>query len=94
MLTPGGLLSAPAGMKESDLKKIKEYFNDNYSGENSGKVFAVGADLKFVPFTMKSIDSQMIEQMKYSDEQICQPFGIHPFKVGIGSIPAGLKLTI
>jgi hypothetical protein len=28
--------------------------------------------------------------MRYSDEQICQPFGIPPFKIGIGSIPAGL----
>jgi hypothetical protein len=39
---------------------------------------------------MKSIDSQMVEQMRYSDEQICQPFGIPPFMVGIGTIPSGL----
>jgi len=32
----------------------------------------------------------MVEQMRYSDEQICQPFGIPPFKVGIGTIPSGL----
>ncbi|MWW06929.1 phage portal protein, partial [Pseudomonas aeruginosa] len=38
----------------------------------------------------KSVDSQMVEQLRYSDEQICQPFGIPPFKVGLGSIPAGL----
>jgi phage portal protein BeeE len=29
--------------------------------------------------------------MRYSDEQVCQPFGIHPFIVGIGTIPAGMK---
>ena len=34
----------------------------------------------------------MVEQLRYSDEQICQPFGIPPFKVGIGSIPAGMKV--
>src|SRR3990167_2357077 len=28
--------------------------------------------------------------MRYSDEQICQPFGVPPFMVGIGSIPTGL----
>jgi hypothetical protein len=32
----------------------------------------------------------MVEQMRYSDQQICQPFGIPPFKVGIGEIPSGL----
>src|SRR5690606_28985856 len=44
------------------------------------------------PFAMKSADSQLVEQMRYSDEQICQPFGIPPFKIGIGSIPAGMKV--
>lgn len=32
----------------------------------------------------------MVEQLRYSDEQICQPFGIPPFKVGLGTIPSGL----
>src|SRR5690606_7786963 len=34
---------------------------------------------------------QMVEQLRYSDEQICQLFGVPPFKLGIGSLPAGLK---
>lgn len=89
---PGGLLTAPAGMTERDAGKIKEYWDANFVGDNSGKVAIVGADMKFTSFAVKSIDSQMIEQVKYSDEQICQPFGVPPFKVGIGSIPAGMKV--
>lgn len=87
---PGGLLSAPAGMKESDAQRIKDYWDANFIGDNSGKVAIIGADMKFTPFAVKSVDSQMIEQMRYSDEQICQPFGIHPFKVGIGALPVGM----
>lgn len=87
---PGGLLTAPAGMSEKDAEKIKNYWDQNFSGDNSGKVAIIGADMKFTSFAVKSIDSQMVEQMRYSDEQICQPFGIPPFKVGIGTIPAGL----
>lgn len=87
---PGGLLTAPAGMSQADFDRVKEYWEENYSGDNTGKVAVIGADMKFTTFAMKSIDSQMIEQTRYSDEQICQPFGIPPFKVGIGSIPAGL----
>ncbi|MFN4076398.1 MAG: phage portal protein, partial [Cloacibacterium sp.] len=49
-----------------------------------------GDDLKFMSLASKSVDSQMVEQLRYSDEQICQPFGIPPFKVGLGSIPSGL----
>lgn len=87
---PGGILTAPAGMTEEDAKAVQEYWSSNFQGNNAGKVAIVGADMKFTAFAMKSIDSQMVEQMRYSDEQICQPFGIPPFKVGIGSIPSGL----
>lgn len=87
---PGGILTAPAGMSEDDSKDVKAYWDANFTGSNAGRVAIVGADMKFTPFAMKSIDSQMVEQMRYSDEQICQPFGIPPFKVGIGTIPSGL----
>lgn len=87
---PGGLLTAPAGMSDEDAKEVQNYWSTNFTEGKSGKVAVIGADMKFTPFAMKSIDAQMVEQMRYSDEQICQPFGIPPFKVGIGTIPAGL----
>ena len=87
---PGGILTAPAGMTEDDAKAVQDYWAQNFQGANAGKVAIIGADMKFTPFAMKSIDSQMVEQMRYSDEQICQPFGVPPFKVGIGTIPSGL----
>jgi HK97 family phage portal protein len=87
---PGGILTAPAGMSDEDAADVKAYWDTNFTGTNAGRVAIIGADMKFTPFAMKSIDSQMVEQMRYSDEQICQPFGIPPFKVGIGTIPSGL----
>lgn len=87
---PGGLITAPAGMSEDDATAVKTYWNENFQGDNAGKVAVIGADMKFTPFSFNSADSQLVEQMKYSDEQICQPFGLPPFKIGIGSIPAGL----
>lgn len=87
---PGGILTAPAGLSDTDAQAVKDYWNTNFQGENAGKVAVIGADMKFTPFAFKAADSQLVEQMRYSDEQICQPFGIPPFKIGIGSIPAGL----
>lgn len=87
---PGGLLTAPAGMSDEDADAVKKYWNENFTGSRSGRVAVIGADMKFTPFAMKSIDAQMVDQMKYSDEQICQPFGVPPFMVGIGQIPSGL----
>ncbi|WP_355504967.1 phage portal protein [Xanthomonas cannabis] len=89
---PGGILTAPAGMSETDAQAVKEYWNTNFQGANAGKVAVIGADMKFTAFAFKAIDSQMVEQLRYSDEQIAHAFGIPPFKVGIGSIPAGMKV--
>lgn len=89
---PGGILTAPAGLSDSDAEALKAYWQTNYGGENAGKVAVIGADMKFTSFTMKSADSQLVEQMQYSDRQICQPFGIPPYIVGVGEIPAGLKV--
>jgi HK97 family phage portal protein len=88
---PGGILTAPAGMSEDDAKLVQAYWQDNYTGENAGRIAVIGADMKFTSFAMKGADSQLVEQMKYSDEQICAPFGIKPYKVGIGSPPGGWK---
>jgi phage portal protein BeeE len=79
-------------MTDDEAKEVKAYWETNFSGSNAGKLAIIGADMKFTPFDMKSIDAQMVEQMGSSDEQICQPFGIPPFKVGIGTIPAGMKV--
>ena len=85
---PSGILTAPAGMSQRDYDDVEAYWQQ----ESTGGIRVIGADMKFTAFSMKSVDSQMVEQMKYSDEQICQPFGIPPFKVGIGTIPTGLKV--
>lgn len=89
---PGGILTAPAGMSDEDAQAVKDYWNTSFQGSNAGQVAVVGADMKFTPFSFKSADNQLVEQMEYSDQQITQPFGIPPFKVGIGSIPAGMKV--
>jgi HK97 family phage portal protein len=89
---PSGILSAPAAISDSTADRLKTYWNENFTGSNAGKVAVVGDGLSFVSLAAKSVDAQMVEQLRYSDEQICQPFGIPPFKVGIGSIPAGMKV--
>lgn len=90
---PSGILTVPAGMSEDDAAELTEFWSKNYTGVNSGKVALLGADVKYQELGLtNSTDAQLVEQMRYSDEQVCQPFGIHPFIVGIGTIPAGMKV--
>jgi len=78
-------------MTDDDAGRLKSYWDENFTGENAGKVAVIGADMKFTTFSSNAVDSQMVEQMRYSDEQICQPFGVKPYKIGIGNPPAGWK---
>lgn len=87
---PSGILSAPGAIGDDTAKRLSEHWNTNFTGENAGKVAVVGDGLQFISLASKSVDSQMVEQLRYSDEQICQPFGIPPFKIGLGTIPSGL----
>lgn len=89
---PGGILIAPGAIGDDDAKKLSEYWNTNFTGDRAGRVAVLGDGMKFESLSSKSTDAQMIEQLRYSDEQICQTFGVPPFKVGIGSIPAGMKV--
>ena len=89
---PGGILTAPAGMSETDADAVKSYWNTNFQGTNSGRVAVIGADMKFTSFAFKSTDAQLIEQLRFTGEMIAQAFGIPPFIIGIGQIPAGMKV--
>lgn len=87
----GGILTAPAGISEDDADYITKYWQNTF-GDERGKVAVLGADMKFTNFAQKASDYQMVEQLKYSDEQICQPFGVPLYKIGLGTMPSGSSL--
>lgn len=88
---PSGILTAPAGLDDEDAEKLAAMWAKNYSGQNAGKIAVVGGDLRYQPFTVNGRDSQLVEQLRFSDEQIAGAFGIPAFLVGAGPLPAGLK---
>jgi len=89
---PSGILTMPGRISEDDAKKIKEAWDQNYSGENVGKTAVLGGDVKYISMGMPAADAQMIEQHKWSAEICCSVFGVPPFKIGIGSVPSGQKV--
>jgi len=83
-----GFLSAPGAISKETADRLAKYFNENFSGENAGKVAVGGDGLKFEPFTMKAIDAQLIEQLKWTAAQVPVPFHIPAYKVGAEPPPA------
>jgi HK97 family phage portal protein len=84
---PGGILTAPGNIDPESAQRVKDYFEQNYTGRNAGKIAVVGDGLKYERLTMSSADSQMLEQLKWTDEKICSAFHMPGFKVGVGVTP-------
>lgn len=84
---PGGVLTAPGKIDGETAKRIKDHWETEYSGENSGKVAVLGDGLTFAAMRMTAVDAQMIEHLKWSAETIASTFHVPAFKAGIGTMP-------
>lgn len=84
---PGGILTAPGQISDTTALRLKTYFEEKFTGTNSGRVAVVGDGLKFEPFRMTAVESQLIEQMRWSAEVVCATFHVPLYKLGIGAIP-------
>jgi HK97 family phage portal protein len=82
----GGLLSAPAGISDDDAAKLRDY----WKATKPTDVRVLGMEAKFTPFVANGVDSQLVEQLKYSDIQIAQAFGVPPYLIG-QDYPSGLQ---
>ena len=84
---PGGFLTAPGAIPPETAARIKEQWNTNYTGENSGKVAVLGDGLEYKPVGVSATDAQLLEQLKFTGEMICATFHVPPYKLGLGQMP-------
>lgn len=84
---PGGVLTAPGSISDDTAKRLKEYWDQNFSGKNAGKVAVLGDNLKYEAMRAKAVDSQLIEQLKWSAEVVCSVYHVPNYKAGVGSMP-------
>ena len=84
---PGGVLTAPGHIEEDTAKRIKAHWEENYSGENAGRVAVLGDGLKYEAMTIRPADAQLIEQLRWSGETVCSCYHVPPYMVGIGPSP-------
>ena len=85
---PGGILTAPGNIDDKTAERLKKEWNERYSGKNAGKVAVLGDGLKYETTAFKPVDSQLVEQLKWSDEKICSVFKVPPYKIYAGPAPA------
>lgn len=81
---PGGVLTAPAHIEDATAARLKTYWEENFTGDNAGKVAVLGDGLKYEAMATTAHDSQLIDQLKWSGETICGCFGVPSYMAGIG----------
>ncbi len=87
MSQPGGVLTAPAAISDTVAARIKEHWEKNFSGQNSGKVAVLGDGLTYQAMSVNAVDAQLVEQLKMSSEQVCSTFHVPAYMVGAGPTP-------
>lgn len=84
-----GILTAPSVISEATAKRLEEHWNSHYAGEQAaGKIAVLGDGLKFEPMTMTAVDAQLIDQLKWTGENVCACFHVPGWKVGVSPMPA------
>lgn len=85
--TPGGVLTAPGAIGDDTAARLKTHWEANYSGANVGKVAVLGDGLKFEQMAMNAVDAQLIEQLKWTAEDVASCFGVPAYMAGVGAVP-------
>jgi HK97 family phage portal protein len=84
---PSGILTAPGNIDQTTAERLQNNWNSNYTGVNQGRVAVLGSGVTWNALQQNAVDSQLIEQLKHTDETICTAFGIPAFMVGVKDPP-------
>ncbi len=77
-----GIIEVPDAMSEPAFKHLRESFHQRYGGSNNQhKPIILEEGAKYTPTSSAAKDSQMIEAMQHSIEEICRLFRMPPHKV-------------
>jgi len=82
MSRPSGALSAPGTISDETAGRIKKAWEENYGGSNFGRLAVLGDGLKYEAMTIPAGEAQLIEQLKWTVEDVARCFHVPLFKLG------------
>jgi HK97 family phage portal protein len=79
---PSGVLSVPGHMSEELQTRMKQEWDEAYRGAEFGKVAVLKGGTTWQPLTITATDAQLIEQLRYSVEDVGRVFRVPVFMLG------------
>lgn len=81
---PGGQLTAPGTINDETAARLKAHFEENFTGENVGRLLVSGDGLTYEAMpTIPAVDAQLIEQLRWTVEDVARCFHVPMFKLGV-----------
>jgi HK97 family phage portal protein len=80
---PSGIISTPTAITPKQADEMSVQWNSKFGPNGNGGVAVLGYGMKFDPMRMSAVDSQLIEQLQWTDEKVCSVFHVPPFKLGL-----------
>lgn len=85
---PSGLLYHPGQINDQMAADLKKKWDENYSGDKIGQTAVLAGGLKYEPMSIPATDAQLIEQLRWTVEDVARCFHVPLFMLGAAPIPA------
>jgi len=79
---PGGMLVSDVKIADPEAQRIRQDFDSAYRGDGTGKTALLSGGLKWEPLTITAQDAQLIEQLRWSVEDVARVFRVPTFMLG------------
>jgi HK97 family phage portal protein len=89
MSRPSGILIAPGKISQETADRLKTHWESNFSGTKIGRMAVVGDGLTYQALTIPASDAQLIEQLRWTVEDVARCFHVPVYKIGL---PANMTL--
>ncbi len=85
MSRPSGHLTSPDLITDETAARLKAHFEANFSGQNIGRLLVTGDGLKYEPMTIPAQQAQLIEQLRWTAEDVARCFHVPLHKIASDS---------
>ena len=87
MSRPSGLITGPKSIPADEARRLKEGWQENYSGMRLGQTAVLGDGLTYQTMSMAAETSQLAEQLGISAVDVATAFGLPAYMLNQGPMP-------
>lgn len=82
MSRASGTLTAPGKISKETAERLASKWKQNFGAGNIGQVAVLGDGMKWEPMVMTAVDAQLIDQLRWSVEDVARVFRVPMFMLG------------